>query len=239
MRDVLMPLKEAIDAMKIDCDEAALGKFDSYMKNILLWNEKVNLTAIRDEKEFVIKHFVDSIMCAGHIGKNGAKTIVDVGTGAGFPGIPLAILFPEKKFTLVDSTSKKINIIKSVSEEIDLKNVVFIHARAEDLGNDKKYRERFDYCVSRAVASLSVLSEFCLPLVRIGGHFAAFKGSDIEGELAEAERAIRVLGGKVDLIQPFLLDTMDIGHKLIYIKKMEKTPEKYPRKAGKPLKEPI
>ncbi len=239
MKKILLPLMKAFDDLNISYNEEMLQKFERYMEQILWWNEKVNLTAIKDEQEFVIKHFVDSIMCAELISRENINTIIDVGTGAGFPGIPLAIIFPQKQFTLMDSTNKKINIIRDISKEMGLENVSFVHGRAEELGSDPQYREKFDVCVSRAVAGMAVLCEYCLPFVKTGGYFAAYKGKDIDQELADAEKAILILGGVVELIQPFASNGLEIGHKIIYIKKIIKTPEKYPRKAGKPLKEPI
>ena len=239
MNDIFKPLTQTLEELKIDYNAEMLLKFEKYMEHILEWNEKVNLTAIKDEQEFVIKHFVDSVMCAGLIAQDENRKIIDIGTGAGFPGIPLAIVFPNKNFTLMDSTNKKINIIREIAEEIGLANVSFIHGRAEDLGSDKNYREKFDVCVSRAVAGMAVLCEYCLPFVKVGGCFAAYKGKDIEKELADAAKAISILGGIIDQVQPFLANNLEIGHKIIYIKKIIRTPEKYPRKAGKALKEPI
>jgi len=239
MKEIMLPLKNAMAAAGLECDDKKLEMFYEYMKRILEWNEKINLTAIRDESEFVIKHFADSVMCAQKIAAPGVRRIVDIGTGAGFPGIPLAIVFPDREFVLVDSVHKKLKVVESVAAELKITNVRVVHGRAEDIGSDIKFREKFDFCVSRAVASLAVLAEYCLPLVRVGGCFAAYKGNDIEEELRSAVKAIGVLGGKVSEIQPFLTDDTDLGHKIIYIEKISKTPQKYPRKAGKPLKEPI
>ena len=235
-------LEKALDSMEIKYTEEQINKFAIYMELVLKWNESVNLTSIKDEDEFILKHFVDSIMCAREDLFKDAKKIVDIGTGAGFPGIPLAILFPHKKFTLVDSLSKKINIIKDIVEKLELKNVILVHSRAEDFGRNKRDREAYDLCVSRAVAKLAVLSEYCIPLVRQGGYFIAYKGSDIDEELRESLKAIEEMGGKVAAVVDFLNSQEqkeEINHKLIIIEKISPTPDTYPRKAGLPQKEPI
>ncbi|MEI8216123.1 MAG: 16S rRNA (guanine(527)-N(7))-methyltransferase RsmG [Eubacteriales bacterium] len=235
-------LEKALDSMEIKYTEEQINKFAIYMELVLKWNESVNLTSIKDEDEFILKHFVDSIMCAREDLFKDAKKIVDIGTGAGFPGIPLAILFPHKKFTLVDSLSKKINIIKDIVEKLELKNVILVHSRAEDFGRNKRDREAYDLCVSRAVAKLAVLSEYCIPLVRQGGYFIAYKGSDIDEELRESLKAIEEMGGKVAAVVDFLNSQEqkeEINHKLIIIEKVSPTPDTYPRKAGLPQKEPI
>ena len=235
-------LEKALDSMEIKYTEEQINKFALFMELVLKWNESVNLTSIKDEDEFVLKHFVDSIMCAREDLFKDAKKIVDIGTGAGFPGIPLAILFPHKKFTLVDSLSKKINIIKDIVEKLELKNVILVHSRAEDFGRNKRDREAYDLCVSRAVAKLAVLSEYCIPLVRLGGYFIAYKGSDIDEELRDSIKAIEEMGGKVVSVVDFMNSQEqkeEINHKLIIIEKISPTPETYPRKAGLPQKEPI
>jgi 16S rRNA (guanine527-N7)-methyltransferase len=175
-----------------------------------------------------------------------AEKIIDIGTGGGFPGIPLAIVFPEKKFTLVDSLDKRMKIVQQMADEIGLKNVTTVHGRAEDLGQSKQYREKFDLCVSRAVANLSTLSEYCLPFVKVEGSFIAFKGPDAEEEAMGAENAIMELGGALADIEEaglFMDDgtdlLADVGHMLVHIDKESKTPKKYPRKAGTPSKNPL
>jgi 16S rRNA (guanine527-N7)-methyltransferase len=232
-------LTEALDDMGLCYDEEKLCLFQSYMERILDWNEKVNLTSITDRREFIKKHYVDSIALCGFPQMKGATEIIDVGTGAGFPGIPLAILYPDKKFLLMDSLNKRIKIIEEISKEIGLKNVEFIHGRAEELAQNKMYREHFDLCVSRAVANLAVLTEYCLPFVKIGGWFAPYKTGTAEEELRESLQAIKLLGGKMEENQKLNIKGYDLDHRILFIKKVNKTPAKYPRKAGTPAKEPL
>ncbi len=208
-----------------------------YRDGILQWNDKVNLTAITELEEFEIKHFVDSLAIAGQAELQGAERIIDVGTGAGFPGIPLAILFAKKRFTLMDSLGKRIKIISGLAEEIGLCNVEFVHARAEDLAQKKEHRGQYDICVSRAVAHLAVLSEYCLPFVREGGFFAPYKTASAEEEIEESKTALFLLGGKLRRISSF--EETDTKHTVLWIEKIKKTPAKYPRKAGTPSKEPL
>lgn len=215
-------------------------KMISYMQRILEINESINLTAVREEKEFLEKHIVDSLTCNDYEEFQRAKTIVDMGTGGGFPGIPLAITNPDKKFILADSLSKRLNVVNQVAEELGISNIELLHVRAEDMGHDIKYREKADACVSRAVASLDVLSEWCLPLINKGGFFIPYKGEGAEEEIATAKTAIKVLGGKVDKIENPSEDTNAIsGHRLIFIKKINATPKRFPRKPGIAKKTPI
>lgn len=208
-----------------------------YRDGILQWNDKVNLTAITEPQDFEIRHFADSLSIAGETALQDAKRVIDVGTGAGFPGIPLAILFPQKYFTLVDSLGKRIKIISGLAEEIGLCNVEFVHARAEDLAQKKEHREQYDICVSRAVAHLTVLSEYCLPFVREGGFFAPYKTASAEEEIEESKTALFLLGGKLRRISSF--KETGTEHTVLWIEKIKKTPSKYPRKAGTPSKEPL
>lgn len=214
-------------------------KYHKYMEGILRLNEHINLTAITDRDEFIIKHFYDSLMVTDYIEYADAKKIIDVGTGAGFPGIPLAIFSPEKDFTLMDSLNKRIRIIAKLAEEIGIDNVETLHSRAEELGHNNDYREGFDLCVSRAVANLATLSEYCLPFIKVGGYFMAYKGSEPEKEIAEAKKAIHALGGEVCEVRFAELSDYGISHNIVIIKKIKPTPKKYPRKSGTPSKEPI
>jgi 16S rRNA (guanine527-N7)-methyltransferase len=232
-------LAEALEDMGLDHSEEILSKFQRYMERILEWNENVNLTSITDKDEFMIKHYVDSVSLCGFPQIKEAQCIIDVGTGAGFPGIPLAILFPEKRFLLMDSLNKRIRIIEELSREIGLKNVEFLHGRAEETAHDRNYRERFDLCVSRAVAHLSVLSEYCLPFVKVGGWFAAYKTGAAEEELEESRRAVSLLGGVPEEIGKPYIRRYGRDHRIIFIKKIHKTLAKYPRKPGTPAKEPL
>lgn len=232
-------LTEALTDMGLSYDEETIRKFRKYMELILEWNEKVNLTAITDEEEFVKKHYVDSVAICAFPQMKEAKSVIDVGTGAGFPGIPLAILHPDKKFLLMDSLNKRIKIIEEIAQEIGLQNVAFRHGRAEELAQSREYREQFDLCVSRAVANLAVLSEYCLPFVRVGGWFAPYKTGAIETELNESRRAIALLGGKLEANEQLNIKGYDLDHRILLIRKISKTLTKYPRKAGTPAKEPL
>ncbi len=230
-------LGEALRKLGIEYDDELLGKFRAYMEGVLEWNEKVNLTAITDRDEFINKHYIDSLACAGQSEILNAQRIIDVGTGGGFPGIPLALIYPEKEFVLMDSLNKRLKIIAELCGEIGIGNVTVLHGRAEELAQKADYRESFDLCVSRAVANLATLSEYCLPFVKPGGYFMAYKGPECEAELSEGKKAINVLGGTVTEIRAAGLE--EFSHNIICIKKIRSTPAKYPRKAGTPSKQPI
>ena len=228
-----------LEKNKMPSGEEIIEKFDAYRSGILQWNEFVNLTAIRDPEEFTVKHFIDSAACFSLPEYQAAETLLDLGTGAGFPGVPLAILSPEKNFVLVDSLNKRLRIIDELCQSIGIKNVKTVHGRAEDLGRETEHREKYDMCVSRAVANLATLSEYCLPFVKRGGYMAAYKGADGENELEEAMTAIGLLGGKFDRWESTPVDAACDRHKIILVKKVNKTKSKYPRKAGSPSKEPL
>lgn len=214
-----------------------LDNFYKYMQLLIEWNEKMNLTAITEPKEIILKHFIDSITILKEI-KDG-ESLVDVGTGAGFPGIPLSIMNPSLKITLVDSLNKRLIFLQEVVNQLKLENVEIVHARAEEFGQNKKYRETFDIATSRAVANLSTLSEYLIPLVKLNGRVISMKASDADTEINEAKKAIDVLGGKIQKIDKFELPQSDIGRTVIIIDKKKTTPAKYPRKPGTPSKEPI
>jgi len=201
------------------------------------WNEKMNLTAIIEPSEIILKHFIDSITILKDIKDD--STVVDVGTGAGFPGIPLSIMNPTLKITLVDSLNKRLIFLQEVIKELNLKNVELIHARAEEFGRNKKYREKFDIATSRAVANLATLSEYLLPLVKINGQAISMKAGNASQEIEEAQKAIKTLGGHINRIDEFYLPQTDIARTIIIIDKIKETPNQYPRKAGTPSKEPI
>ena len=230
-------LKEAFGKLHIPEDEAILEQYEKYMEGILLWNEKINLTAIKEREDFIIKHFVDSILCCNFPEYVNAESVIDIGTGAGFPGVPLAIIGQDKEFVLADSLHKRLKVIDDLTASIGLDNVTTVHGRAEDLARNRDYREKFDLCVSRAVANMSVLTEYCLPFVRVGGFLLAYKGPDAEKEMGQAEKAIKILGGKLRRIEA--VNLVDFDHNIIVIEKIKETPAKYPRKAGTPAKEPI
>lgn len=237
--EALNPLKKTLEAMNIENSQELIEKFRIYMEGVLEWNEKVNLTTITDPDEFAIKHFVDSIICANYPEYINAAKIIDVGTGAGFPGIPLSIISPEKEFILMDSLNKRLKIIDELCQRADIKNVVTLHARAEELAKNKAYRERYDLCVSRAVANMAVLAEYCLPFIKVGGFLMAYKGPEAENEVREAEHALYLLGGRAEEIRNGNLKEFGIDHKVVVIKKVSNTPSKYPRKPGTPTKEPL
>ena len=232
-------LKDSLNKMGISISEEQTQQFFDYKSLLLQWNEKMNLTAITDESEVVIKHFADSVSILSAVNiENGAK-IIDVGTGAGFPGLPVKIVRPDLKVTLLDSLNKRIGFLNEVCTQLHHENVDNIHARAEDGGQSTELREKFDYCLSRAVANLAVLSEYCLPFVKVGGSFISLKGPDVAQEVNEGETAIKKLGGRVEQVIKIEIPNSDITHSLVIIKKIGKTPKLYPRKAGTASKNPI
>ena len=232
-------LKKALELMGAPSDEQTVNKYQQYMEGVLDWNEKVNLTNITDPQEFVIKHFIDSIICADYPEFEEASRIIDVGTGGGFPGVPLAIAAPDKEFILMDSLNKRLKIIDELCGQIGINNVTTVHARAEELAKNKAHREQYDLCVSRAVANMATLAEYCLPFIRVGGCLMAYKGPDAEKEVEEARKALYLLGGQVEEIREGNLKEFGIDHKVVIIKKVKNTPSKFPRKAGTPAKEPL
>ena len=230
-------LKEKMKRIDIDIADKQVEKFFSYMNLLIEWNQKINLTTIIQPKEIIIKHFVDCGTILKYL-KNG-ETIIDIGTGAGFPGIPVKILNENLNVTLVDSLNKRIIFLNEVCAALNLENIQLIHSRAEDLAKNKEYREKFDKSVSRAVANLSTLSEYDLPFIKTGGQMIAMKGFEIEEELKNAEKAINILGGKIKEVNKFTLINTDNKRSIVVIDKVKPTPKQFPRKAGKPLKEPI
>ena len=232
-------LRQGIEDFGIEASDKMLADFQKYKDILVEWNQKMNLTGIEDEKEVFIKHFLDSISAVskGYI-KNG-MSLIDVGTGAGFPGMPLRISLPDLKVTLLDSLNKRINFLQEVANQIDIDDIEFIHGRAEDFGKDENYRECFDIATARAVAGLSALMEFCVPFVKVGGHFVCLKGPNANLELEESKKAMEVLGieyiEKIDIKLP----EIDLDHNILVFKKVKNTPSKDPRKAGKVTKNPI
>lgn len=232
-------LKYFFEEMNIAWNNDKAAKYEKYMDNILELNKSINLTTITERDEFILKHYVDSITCANSEEFLEANSIIDVGTGGGFPGVPLAIAFPEKKFTLIDSLNKRVRIINDLCSKLGIKNVKAIHGRAEELGRQNNLRESFDLCISRAVANMSTLSEYCLPFVKIGGTFIAYKGPNCREEIENAELAMEKLGGEVYGVFYNELEGFEFDHVLVYIDKINSTPKKFPRKAGTPAKEPL
>ncbi len=231
-------LFESCRKINVDLSEKQIKQFMDYKDMLLEWNEKMNLTAITDEREIILKHFVDCLVLMGSADFAG-KTVIDVGTGAGFPGVPVKIACPDADVTLLDSLAKRITFLNELKAKLNLENTNCIHMRAEDGGADKNLRESFDFCVSRAVANLAVLSEYCLPFVKVGGEFISMKGPDVTDELNEAKKAVKILGGEIVEVKKSVIPETDITHSLVVIKKVKPTPSKYPRKAGKAKKEPI
>ncbi len=232
-------LRKIFEKFGMDFDDEKRNKYISYMDTILEKNKSVNLTAITQRDEFIGKHYADSLLCAGAEEFIKAENVIDVGTGGGFPGIPLAIAFPEKEFVLLDSLNKRIKIVKEAAEAAGIDNVSAVHGRAEDFARKKEMRESFDICVSRAVANMSTLCEYCLPFVKVGGCFIAYKGPDCEDEIKEAERAVYLMGGETERTETPDMQSGGAKHTLIFISKVRNTMSKYPRKAGIPSKEPI
>lgn len=223
--------------INVKIDESMCKQFYQYMKLLLEWNEKINLTAITEENEVILKHFIDSLTIFKYI--EDGETIIDIGTGAGFPGIPLAITKKENKITLVDSLNKRINFLLNVKKELNLNNVEAIHSRIEEIGKNNNYREQYNIVTSRAVAKLNVLLEYMMPLVKVGGMCICMKGSNIDDEIEQSKNALNILGGKVIKIDKMMLPNTDISRNIILIKKVNETPKQYPRKPGTPAKEPI
>lgn len=232
-------LIKGLEDLNVGFNEEAISRFKDYKELLKEWNEKINLTAITDDDEIDIKHFLDSIMPNMMDIFQGNKKIIDIGTGAGFPGIPLKIVNDGLDVTLLDSLNKRINFLNLVIEELKLKDIRAIHARAEELSRKKEYREEYDICISRAVASLNTLSEYCMPFVKKGGYFISMKGPEVEEELKMSQRAIELLGGEVIECRINNIPGSDINHSLIVIKKTKNTPDKYPRGGGKPRKNPL
>ena len=216
--------------------ENEIEKFYQYMKLLLEWNEKINLTAITDESEIIRKHFIDSLTISKLIKED--TNVVDVGTGAGFPGMPLAIT-KKVKVTLVDSLNKRINFLNIVKESIELDNVNTVHGRAEEVGQNEKYREKFDYAVSRAVAPINVLLEYMLPLVKVGGYCLCMKGPKVIDEMQGIENVVEKLGGKYIKLEELEIPGEESRKNVIIVEKVENTNKKYPRKPGMPAKQPL
>lgn len=225
---------------KINCaiSDRQAEQFLRYFELLTEWNAVMNLTAITEFEEVVEKHFVDSALLYEYIRENKPDSLIDIGTGAGFPGVPLKILFPELKVTLLDSLNKRIRFLNTVIQELELEEITAIHGRAEEYGIKEIYREQYDLCVSRAVARLASLCEFCIPFVKKGGAFVAYKAMKSEEELSEAKPAVTVLGAKLSDVKEYTLGE-DAKRTLLVIQKTKETPKKYPRQGGKPLKDPI
>lgn len=229
----------ALQEKGISLNEHQVSQFKKYFELLVEWNEKMNLTAITDAPSVYLKHFYDSISAAFYADFTKEITLCDVGAGAGFPSIPLKICFPNLHITIVDSLNKRINFLEELAKELELKNVRFVHARAEEFGQNVKYREQFDIVTARAVARLSVLSELCVPALKVGGLFIAMKGAAAADELSDAKKALETLGVVVEDKHTFSLPLEDSERAIFLFTKVKKTPKKYPRKPGTPNKTPI
>lgn len=221
---------------KIDITDKQIENFYNYMIGIIDWNTKINLTAITEENMFIVKHFIDSLTINKYV--KSAKSLIDIGTGAGFPGIPLKIINENMKVTLIDSVNKKLNVIRDLSAKIDLENLEIIHTRAEDLAQNKEYRETYDIATTRAVSNISTIVEYMLPFVKLNGSAICMKGPNFKEELENAKKAIDVLGGKIENIESLNVGD-ELERNIIVIRKVKNTPNRYPRGQSKPLKEPI
>lgn len=220
-------------------DKDKYDKFIIYKELIQEWNEKINLTAITEDDQIIKKHFIDCIKSSRFSELGNATSIIDVGTGAGFPGIPLKIMYPEKKVVLLDSLNKRVNFLNQVIGKLSLNNIEALHGRAEEFSRKSDFREKFDIAVSRAVANMTMLSELCVPYVKVGGYFVALKGPSVDVELNEAKNAIEKLGGKLQEIIKVDIEDTDLQHNLVVIKKIKNTPAVYPRNSGNMAKKPL
>ncbi|MEW9672335.1 16S rRNA (guanine(527)-N(7))-methyltransferase RsmG [Ammoniphilus sp. 3BR4] len=223
----------------ITLSDQQMSQFHQYFTLLVEWNEKINLTAITDKNEVYEKHFFDSLSASFFFDFSKVQTIIDIGAGAGFPSLPIKIVHPHLQVTIVDSLNKRITFLQHLAKELELEGVTCVHGRAEELGVNPQYRDRFDVVTARAVARLNVLAEFCMPFARVGGSFVVLKGADASNELDEAKKAIKTLGGKTEKLENFRLPTEQSERSIILINKLTPTPKGYPRKAGTPVKKPI
>lgn len=230
--------------INIEISDDQINCFEKYYELLIEKNKVMNLTAITDKEDVIVKHFIDSIALIPYlidkgININNKLKIIDIGTGAGFPGLPLKIMMPDVKFTLLDSLNKRVSFLNEVIDELKLKDIEALHGRAEDYASDNKYREKYDICVSRAVANLSTLSEYCIPFVKEDGFFISYKAGESEEEINNSKNAIKILGGKINKVEEFVLPGTDASRVFVFIRKQELTDKKYPRKAGVPAKKPL
>lgn len=232
-------LKNKLNQLSIEYSENQIEKLLKYYEMLIEKNKVMNLTAITEFDEVVEKHFIDSLSIVRVIDMEKVHSIIDIGTGAGFPGIPVKIMFPHIKVTLVDSLNKRVNFLNEVIENLELRDIEAYHGRAEDYGRDKKFREKYDLCVSRAVANLASLSEYCMPFVKHDGYFISYKAGECEDEIDNSKNAIKILSGKIEKVEKFSLPDSEISRSFIKIKKIKNLSNKYPRKSGIPSRNPL
>ena len=232
-------LEEGCKELGITLDENQKKQFTDFYEYLVEKNKVMNLTGITEFQEVLIKHFLDSLACVKAVDMSRIKRIMDIGTGAGFPGVPLKIAFPHLEACLLDSLKKRVNFLEETFQMLKLENITAIHGRAEEYAKNKQYRETYDLCVSRAVSNLATLSEYCLPYVKTGGYFISYKSGTVQEEVEQAQKAVKILGGKIQDVVYFQLPDSEIQRSLVVIEKIKATPGRYPRKAGAPLKEPL
>lgn len=235
----LSVLEQGCAEMGIILNDVQKQQFIDFYEYLVEKNKVMNLTGITEFDEVLVKHFLDSLACVKAVDMSKVKSVMDIGTGAGFPGVPLKIAFPQVKATLLDSLNKRVKFLEETFQLLKFNEIEAIHGRAEEFAKNKVYREQYDLCVSRAVSNLATLAEYCLPYVKCGGYFVSYKSGKVQEEAEQAEKAIKILGGKVKDIIYFQLPDSEIERSLVVIEKKIKTPGKYPRKAGTPLREPL
>ncbi len=238
-RELKYLLIEGAKELNITLSDIQINQLFKYKELLLKWNENINLTAITNDTEIITKHFLDCMTVYKAIDIFQVKTLLDVGTGAGFPGMVLKIVFPHLQVTLADSLNKRLKFLQVIIDELGLESIECVHSRAEDLGKDPRYREKFDLCASRAVANMATLSEYSLPFVKIDGYFIALKGQKIDEEIENSSNAIKLLGGKIEDIIDATVPQTNLNHKIAKVKKIKPTPKLYPRKSGEPSKNPL
>ena len=232
-------LEEGCRELGITLDEIQKKQFTDFYEYLVEKNKVMNLTGITEFQEVLVKHFLDSLACVKAVDMSRIKRIMDIGTGAGFPGVPLKIAFPHLEACLLDSLKKRVNFLEETFQMLKLENITAIHGRAEEYAKNKQYRETYDLCVSRAVSNLATLSEYCLPYVKTGGYFISYKSGTVQEEVEQAQKAVKILGGKIQDVVYFELPDSEMQRSLVVIEKIKATPGRYPRKAGTPLKEPL
>ena len=235
----LTVLEQGCEQIGISLNEEQKQQFIAFYEYLVEKNKVMNLTGITEFQEVLVKHFLDSLACVKAVDMKKVTTVMDIGTGAGFPGVPLKIAFPHLEACLLDSLKKRVNFLEETFALLKLQNITAIHGRAEEFAKNKSYRETYDLCVSRAVSNLATLSEYCLPYVKVGGKFISYKSGTVQEEAEQAEKAVRILGGKIQDVVYFNLPDSEIQRSLVVIEKIKPTPGKYPRKAATPLKEPL